>query len=123
MVISTPRLKEKSGAIGNAPAVPKPTSLNAPAKPNPWISPKAKVSVQRPGGSPPRTRFSRPTKTIVAAINGSTMRLDNVTIFSPASARVIECATVKQVMITATDLKRRKTTSNPNRNVRIVAPR
>ena len=49
-----------------------PSSRRAPAKPKPCTRPNANVSFQRESISS-RTRFSRPTKTIDAAMSGSTI--------------------------------------------------
>ena len=97
--ISTPELNASNGIATALPCSPTPISRSALAKPNPCTNPNPNVSHTRcPMPLSRRTIFSIATYTIVAAINGSTMRLEKFTNPSVASARLIECATVNAVI-------------------------
>ena len=96
----------KAASAGTTAFAGRPNSCSALAKPKPWMSPKAKVTFQRPSMSREK-KFSTATNTIEAAIAGSTMVLGMTTICSAASDSVIECASVNAVTILITGNSRR----------------
>jgi hypothetical protein len=108
-------LKENSGSTMPPALVAMPASRKAEAKPKPCIKPKPNVSSRRDVGISLRKRFSTPTNTMETAINGSTIRLGICTRRNVATASVIECAMVNEVMIFSAAKKPRATSSRPKR--------
>src|SRR5882762_574382 len=75
-----------------------PRSLRTLAKPKPWISPKAKATIQRRPCTRGNTLFSA-ARTTEVAIADSTSREGSEITPSAARLSVIECATVNEVTI------------------------
>ena len=118
---STPRLKAISGPTIGAPSLARGRCPRARPRSRGREAGRTRTSAASvPSGSSPRIRFSTPTNTMLAAISGSTTRLESVTTSSAASASVTEWATVKQVTMAATVRTRRQTTSSPSRNKQVV---
>ena len=91
------------------------------AKPKPWISPSPNVTaVRRPGGG--RQKFSTPTKTMLAAMAGSTHAGEMCTSPSAAADSVIEWATVNPVTMSSIARNDGAASSSANRKSRWSYP-
>src|SRR6185503_16382528 len=91
---STPRLKPTSAS--SRLSFGRPSSVSTLAKPKPWIRQKVNATSQLQRCTP-GYRLLSAASTTDAAIADSTRRDGSDTTESAASARVIECATVKAV--------------------------